>query len=123
MLARAMHLTQAILFVDDVPRAVVFYRDLLGLRVISEEPGWVRLGGGGAVLALHAIPHRSAASAPAAPRVSSPHKLCFHSDDVDSERARLIAAGVAMRDVHRYSEVTFCDGVDPEGNVFQITTY
>lgn len=121
MLARAMHLTQAILFVDDVPRAVVFYRDLLGLRVISEEPGWVRLGGGGAVLALHAIPHRSAASAPA--RVSSPHKLCFHSDDVDSERARLIAAGVAMRDVHRYSEVTFCDGVDPEGNVFQITTY
>src|SRR4029079_5228468 len=123
MLARAMHLTQAILFVDDVAGAVLFYRDILGLRVLSEEPGWVRLDGGGAVLALHAIHHRDATSAPAAPRVGSPHKLCFHSDDVDLERARLVAAGVAMRDVHRYPEVTFCDGVDPEGNVFQITSY
>jgi catechol 2,3-dioxygenase-like lactoylglutathione lyase family enzyme len=117
-----MHLSQAILFVDDVAGAVLFYRDLLGLRVLSEEPGWVRLGGGGAVLALHAL-HRSAASGPTAPRVSLPHKLCFHADDVDGERARLVAAGVAMREVHRYDEVTFCDGVDPEGNVFQITTY
>jgi catechol 2,3-dioxygenase-like lactoylglutathione lyase family enzyme len=123
MLARAVQLIQAILFVDDVASALLFYRDLLGLRVLREEPGWVRLDSGGSVLALHAIHHRDATSAPAAPRVGSRHKLCFHTDDVDQERARLVAAGVAMRDVHRYSEVTFCDGVDPEGNIFQITTY
>jgi hypothetical protein len=41
---------------------------------------------------------------------------------IHQERARLVAAGVVMRDIHRYSDVAFCDGVDPEGNVFQLTT-
>lgn len=35
---------------------------------------------------------------------------------------RLVALGVAMRESHRYGDASFCDGVDPEGNVFQLTT-
>jgi hypothetical protein len=46
----------------------------------------------------------------------------FHVDDVDAARVALVVAGVRMRDVHRYSGFAFCDGIDPEGNVFQITT-
>lgn len=122
MLAPVMHLVQAILFVADLARALAFYRDTLGLPVVAEEPGWVRLDAGGPVLALHALTHRADATSPAAPREDSHLKLCFHADDVDAERARLVAAGVAMRAVHRYGDVAFCDGIDPEGNVFQITT-
>ena len=121
-----MQLAQAILFVDDVEGMRDFYVDLFELRVILEEPGWIRLASGGAVLALHALRRPDGASRPAsppAPRTDTAIKLCFRVEDVDRERARLVAAGVAMREIHRYSEVTFCDGVDPEGNVFQLTTY
>lgn len=55
-------------------------------------------------------------------RADSYIKLCFHVDDIDGTRAALIAAGVRMRDLHRHGDVAFCDGVDPEGNIIQITT-
>jgi len=121
-----VQLVQAILYVDDVEGMRDFYVDLFDLRVILEEPGWIRLDTGGAVLALHAIRRPDGASPPAAPpapRTDSPIKLCFRVDDVDQARARLAAAGVVMRETHRYDAVTYCDGIDPEGNVFQLTTY
>jgi catechol 2,3-dioxygenase-like lactoylglutathione lyase family enzyme len=121
-----VQLVQAILYVDDVERMRDFYVDLFDLRVILQEPGWIRLDSGGSVLALHALRRPDGAPPPAsppAPRTDSPIKLCFRVDDVDDARARLVAAGVAMRDIHRYDAVTFCDGIDPEGNVFQLTTY
>ncbi|WP_374135014.1 hypothetical protein [Sphingomonas sp.] len=30
-----------------------FYRDILGLKVVGAEPGWLDLDGGGCRLALH----------------------------------------------------------------------
>jgi len=113
-----MRLAQVVLFAADVPRLRDFYRDQLGLAVLSDEPGFLRLDAGGAVLALHALPGETDGRE----RLDSYHKLCFHADDVEAERARLIAAGIKMRDVVRFGAVTLCDGVDPEGNVFQITT-
>ena len=120
-----MQLAQAILFVDDVEGMRDFYVARFDLRVIHQEPGFIRLDTGGAVLALHAIRRPDGASplsAPPAPRTGSAIKLCFRVADVDEERARLAAAGVVMREIHRYSDVAFCDGLDPEGNVFQLTT-
>jgi catechol 2,3-dioxygenase-like lactoylglutathione lyase family enzyme len=115
-------MAQVILFVEDVPRMQAFYERVLHLPVITAEPGWVRLDAGGAVLALHAIKAGPALPEPPPERVDSNIKVCFRVDDVDGERAALVAAGVRMRDVHRYQGVAFCDGIDPEGNVFQITT-
>ena len=116
-----MQLAQAILFVDDVEGMRDFYVDRFELRVIHQEPGFIRLESGGAVLALHAI-RRPDGAPPPAPRTGGAIKLCFRVDDIEQERARLVAAGVLMREIHRYSDVAFCDGVDPEGNVFQLTT-
>ena len=121
-----MQLVQAIIYVDDVERMRDFYVDLFDLRVIHHEPGWIRLDSGGSILALHAIRRPEGASRPAtppAPRADTPIKLCFHVDNLDDARARLVAAGVVMREIHRYDAVDFCDGIDPEGNVFQLTTY
>lgn len=117
-----MTLAQAILFVHDTAAMQAFYGGL-GLRVEDGDAadGFVRLAdpGGGAMLALHA----SKAIGPGgAPRVDTAIKLCFHVDDVDQERAQLVARGVVMRDVHRFEGIVFCDGIDPEGNIFQITT-
>jgi predicted enzyme related to lactoylglutathione lyase len=49
-------------------------------------------------------------------------KLCFHVDDVAAARADLVARGVIAREIHTYGTITYCDFIDPEGNIFQLTT-
>jgi lactoylglutathione lyase len=44
----------AIVFVSDMKRSVSFYRDVLGLPLKFESPGWTEFATGGATLALHA---------------------------------------------------------------------
>jgi catechol 2,3-dioxygenase-like lactoylglutathione lyase family enzyme len=117
-----MDLAQVVLFVKDVPRMQRFYQGLLGLSVVSAEEGFVRLDAGGCVLALHALPSEPEVADPPVPRQDSWLKLGFHVDDVPAHRAKLVAAGVTMREIHSWSTISFCDGVDPEGNIFQITT-
>ncbi|MCI0570077.1 MAG: VOC family protein [Myxococcaceae bacterium] len=117
-----MRLTQVVLFVADLPRMRHFYEATLGLAVVSAEEGFVRLDAGGSVLALHALRGEPPAAIPAVARQDSYLKLCFHTDDVPGTRASLVAAGVTMRNVKTFGAVSFCDGLDPEGNVFQVTT-
>lgn len=119
-----MRMAQTILFVEDVPRMQAFYQGALGLAVLSEEPGWVQLDAGGVVFALHAIRPgpTSKRTEPPAERVDASTKLCFHVEDIEAARAALVAAGTRMRQVNRYGDIAFCDGIDPEGNIFQITT-
>lgn len=116
-----MRLAQLILFTADVERLRDFYVGTLGLSPIEESPGWIRLDAGGVVLALHALRDEPAVETPVA-RQDSYWKPCFRAGDVEAARAALIAAGVAMGDLHRFGDVMFCDGIDPDGNVFQITT-
>jgi catechol 2,3-dioxygenase-like lactoylglutathione lyase family enzyme len=119
-----MRLAQAILFVADVPRMQAFYSGALGLPVIDAIEGFVRLDAGGAVLALHAIPagHARPVADPPIAREAACVKLAFHADDVPAARQALIEAGAVMRELRRSGDVTMCDGLDPEGNVFQIAT-
>lgn len=103
-----------------------FYQAALGLALVSDADGLIRLGAGGAELALHAIPPHVAAhieiADPPAARSDSAIKLCFGVEDLEGTRAALIARGTPMREVHRTGAIAHCDGLDPEGNVFQITT-
>jgi catechol 2,3-dioxygenase-like lactoylglutathione lyase family enzyme len=119
---RDMRMAQTIVFVEDIARMQAFYQGALGLPVISAEPGWVRLDAGGVVLALHAIKPGPPLPEPARERADAYIKLCFHVDDIDDARAALVAAGSTMRELHHHGDVAFCDGLDPEGNIFQITT-
>lgn len=48
-----MNLTYAIVFVSDMPRAVRFYRDVVGLELRFETPHWTEFATGAATLALH----------------------------------------------------------------------
>lgn len=49
-----MRVSYAIIFVSDMQRAVAFYRDVLGLPLKFETPGWTEFATAGATLALHA---------------------------------------------------------------------
>ncbi|HTL35557.1 MAG TPA: VOC family protein [Kofleriaceae bacterium] len=117
-----MQLSQAILFVHDAARMQAFYEQL-GLRAIEGDAasGFLRMAdpGGGAVLAIH---FTKAIGPNTSPRMDTAIKLCFHVDDVVAERAQLVARGVTAREIHTYGDASYCDFVDPEGNIFQLTT-
>ena len=49
-----MRVNYAIVFVSDMKRGVSFYRDVLGLPLKFESPGWTEFATDGATLALHA---------------------------------------------------------------------
>ena len=42
-------------YVHNMPRAVAFYRDALGLNLVSQSPGWSMLSCGDALVGLHII--------------------------------------------------------------------
>lgn len=107
-----MTLHRAIVFAVDLDKMTAFYRDALGLAEVRREPGWVELDG----VALHAIPPAIAARVSTAPREDTAIKLVFACDDLAAARAALERAGATMREPRAWG----CDGIDPEGNVFQI---
>jgi catechol 2,3-dioxygenase-like lactoylglutathione lyase family enzyme len=118
-------LRRAILFAKDMAAMTAFYRDVLGLPVVESEPGWVALDAGGVALALHAIPAEIAANilitVPPQRRGETPLKLAFVVDEIASTFERLVRHGVSMSELRTFGSRTFSDGMDPEGNVFQIT--
>ncbi len=119
-----IQLRRVILFAKDMDLMIGFYCRTLGLSLVpgTASPTWAELGAGGAALALHAIPAEVAKSititSPPRAREETPIKLVFAVQDVEAERTRLVAAGVPMSEMRAWGA---CDGVDPEGNVFQIT--
>lgn len=114
---------RAILFARDLERMTTFYRDALGLPILSGSPGegWVELAAGDGRLGLHAIPPAIAAGitirTPPEAREDTPIKLVFEVGDLAAARDRLTAHGAVVMPRPWGS----CDALDPEGNVFQIT--
>jgi catechol 2,3-dioxygenase-like lactoylglutathione lyase family enzyme len=110
-----MRLGRVILFAADVGRLRDFYREAFGLALLEDSPGWVRLDADGTELALHAIPGATPVAEPPHPRADVPVKLVFEVDDLEAARERLSRLAPMRAPVAGHS-----DGVDPEGNVFQI---
>jgi lactoylglutathione lyase len=48
-----MRVNYVIVFVSDLKRSIAFYRDVLGLPLKFETPGWTEFATEGATLALH----------------------------------------------------------------------
>ncbi|VBB15200.1 VOC family protein [Burkholderia stabilis] len=121
-------MTRIILYVQDVALLKAFYQRHFDLPVIEEIDGeWAVLDAGAVELALHlagpAFRHAAAPANPNANATASNVKLVFRIDaDIESHRDRLARDGVTVRDIKRYDGFPYqmVDGVDPEGNVFQV---
>ncbi|MDN7490909.1 VOC family protein [Burkholderia sp. AU45274] len=120
-------MTRIILYVQDVALLKAFYQRYFDLPVIEEiENEWVVLGASAIELALHLAgpAFRHAMSGHTEPRAETSHvKFVFSIDrDIAVHRNRLAGSGVTVRDLKRYEgfAYTMYDGVDPEGNVFQV---
>jgi lactoylglutathione lyase len=84
----------AIVFVSDMKRSVAFYRDVVGLPLKFESPGWTEFATDGATLALHL----SAASAAGADNPNQvPAGRCrpgLSVPNLDEFHRKMVAANV-----------------------------
>jgi catechol 2,3-dioxygenase-like lactoylglutathione lyase family enzyme len=121
-----MHLSGAVLYVKDLPGMRDFYGDMLRARPINKEhtESYALFDLNGSRFLLHAIPaeyaHDVKISSPPHFRERNPVKVIFAAEDVASERSRLVSMGVTILLRPWQNLAESCDGVDPEGNVFQI---
>jgi len=106
-------LSRIIIFTPNFGRMANFYRDVIGLHARSEDDGWIEFGAGECSIALH----RWDGDAP-----EGPVKIVFWSDDVARDRELLLSRGADMGDLVSYGPIDLCDGSDPDGNAFQLSS-
>ncbi|MGH2587218.1 MAG: VOC family protein, partial [Dehalococcoidia bacterium] len=118
-----------VLVVEDLDRSLAFYRDLLGLTVIS-PPGlpavFLRVGEEGPgvpqqIVLVPRPPEAARAASNKAGRVLHHIGLEVAPDRYDAERARLAAAGLDVRDgTHPFLPVEAFYVDDPDGNEVEL---
>jgi lactoylglutathione lyase len=111
----------AIVFVSDMKRSVSFYRDLLGLPLKFESPGWTEFATDGATLALHA----SALSATGATEPKQvPAGRCrpgLSVRNLDEFHTRMVAKNVpCIQEPKEVFGALIAQYVDPDGLVISV---
>lgn len=105
--------------VDDMDRAVAFYRDKLGLPVKYATADWVELDGGNVTIALRR--HGSGPGGRPELGVGEGATLVFEVDDIEAAKAQLEGQGVEfVGGVFEYGSVKLAAFEDLYGNVLQI---
>lgn len=111
-----MDLSRVIIFTHDVKRLADFYRNCFGLSTVGEgDEGWTELNAGNCNIAFHRFEEQIEDR-------DGWVKVVFGSKDVRSEKERLETLGVVMSDIVEFGEIHLCDGRDPDGNLFQISS-
>jgi glyoxylase I family protein len=125
-------LAEVVLVVQDLERSVAFYRDLLGLTVIS-PPGlpavFLRVGEerAGVPQQIVLVPGGADAAGTAGAAASKADRVLHHiglevtPDQYDAERERLALAGLEVRDgAHPFLPVEAFYIDDPDGNEVEL---
>jgi catechol-2,3-dioxygenase len=116
-------LNRVILFVQNVEELKNFYQKHFNFKLTEEaKDEWAVLLAGNCELALH----KAGTSNTTADHSSTGNnnvKLVFETvTDLYQFRAKLIQGDVAMKEIKSFDNTPylFCDGMDVEGNVFQL---
>ena len=103
--------------VADMEALVRLYRDVLGLPLKSESPGWSEFDLGSAILGLHR-------ARPDTPRPVGGWVMSFEVDGLKAARSRLEAAGVTIPDdFHEIPGGVTLGIEDPDGNPLDMVQY
>lgn len=108
-----LEIRRIVLFTSRMPQMAAFYRDVLGLRQIADNPGWKEFAAGGCNIALHNGSSEIGQRAP---------KMSFYARDVGASRALLIKRGAKLGKVRSGAGLDLCEGKDPDGNPFQLSS-
>jgi catechol 2,3-dioxygenase-like lactoylglutathione lyase family enzyme len=109
---KIMKMARVILFTSRMDAMSKFYGELLGLKLKTQEKGWIEFAAGRASIALH--------SGPSSPGRKGP-KIVFYAKDVAALRETLVAKGARFGKVRQGEVLTLCDGKDPDGNPVQLS--
>lgn len=118
-----------VVYAMDVDRMSAFYSAVLDAPVERPDPTFAILTGDGWELVVNAIPAPYAEDIeitdPPQVREDTPIKAVLPVADLGRARATAAAFGGSVRGPDQewaFRGLLFCDGVDPEGNVFQLVT-
>jgi len=106
-----MKMARVILFTNQMEKMTTFYRDVLGLKQVTDAPGWREFDAGGVTVALH--------SGPPSPGRKGP-KIAFQAKDVAKLRAKLVKRGAKFGKASA-GALQLCNGKDPDGNWVQLS--
>ena len=109
-------LNRVIVFSSDVEKSASFYQTMFGFTALpSDYPAseWLELETGGCRIAFHKAYEKGGGACA--------HKLVFFSDNPLAVRDELIAKGANMLEAKQFGDLILCDGVDIDGNRFQIS--
>jgi predicted enzyme related to lactoylglutathione lyase len=108
--------TTLMVYVKDMKRSVSFYRDVLGLSLEMESPGWSQFAlGNGASLGLHV-----ATGEAGAPRLG--WIPGFNVDDIKAAKSRVLAAGATItQDFHDIPGGVVIEFTDLDGNSIDVS--
>ncbi len=116
-----MRITHAMVMVSDMSRSVRFYRDVIGLSLRFESPGWSEFATDGATLALHS------SDAPGAPEGAGRDRAgnCrpgLAVPDLDEFHQRMMAQGVpCIQEPTVTFGVRLAQYADPDGLVITVS--
>lgn len=96
---------------------VDFYTSMFGLKMLGEfDEGWTEVDAGSCTIAFHKLGFDVDGS------TDDGVKLVFGTNDVAREKVRLELLGIKMTEIYKYEDIEFCDGDDPDGHRFQISS-
>ena len=106
-----LKMARVILFTAQMEKMTEFYRDVIGLKQVTDEKGWREFKAGSVTIALH--------SGPPSPGKKGP-KIAFLAKDVAKMRAILVKRGAKFGAVGE-GAFQLCNGKDPDGNPIQLS--
>jgi catechol-2,3-dioxygenase len=119
-------LTSIVLWVEDLAIAKNFYQKLLSAEILDDSATFVRVASKQNEVLLHLVPeqYREGISVPPRLREDAVIKPIFVLPSVSDARSAvaLLSGQVNSADTEQvYAQSRYCDGFDPEGNVFQVS--
>jgi lactoylglutathione lyase len=106
----------AIVFVSDMKRSVSFYRDVLGLPLRFESPGWSEFATDGATLALHASKVSEAEDDSAQDLPAGRCRPGLSVPDLDEFHTNMVERGVpCLQEPKEVFGARLAQYVDPDG--------
>jgi predicted enzyme related to lactoylglutathione lyase len=119
-------LTSIVLWVEDLSIAKDFYQKLLSAEILDDSATFVRVASKDNEVLLHLVPeqYREGISLPPRPREDAVIKPIFVVPSVNEARAAVAGLSGQVNSAETeqvYAQSRYCDGFDPEGNMFQVS--
>lgn len=112
-----------ILYVKNIQLLKKFYTENFNLKVVEEDEIWILLNAGNSNIGFHKIGENYMQKIEPDHKFDNNTKIVFEIDEnLETIRKEFIEKKISMREIKSFDNYEFwlCDGIDPEGNVFQL---